>query len=152
MLQYSYYQDQSTAEIEAKISAGRQWLHRIADESTLRRFYAPAAPAKDDASPPLLILVGGQLARPLKTWADDGTKGTWGAQGTLVLVSNTDRSVSSAEMTARTGADRADLLAFDDLAPEETIIPGPPPHPHAMTVLPSVHTFMAALREKTGES
>jgi len=143
MLQYSYYQDQSTAEIEAKIRAGRQWLHRIADEQALRSLYEPS-----DGGPAPLILAGGRLDRPLETWADDGRKGTWGYKGTLVLVSNTRPEVSAADLAARTGANPADLLPFDDLAPRETVIPGPPPHPHAMTVLPSVHAFVAALRGK----
>ena len=148
MLQYSYYQDQSTAEIEAKIRAGRQWLHRVPNEDALQRLYTPA----EDGSPPPLVLVGGQLTRPLETWGDDGAKGAWGREGNLVLITNTGPGCTATELAATTGAAVKDILALDDLAQRETIIPGPPPHPHALTVFPSIHVFAGTLRERTGQT
>ena len=145
MLQYSYYKDQSTSELEAKIRAGRQWLHRIADVPALERVYEPEA---EGVRPPM-VLVGGELTRPLETWADDGTKGTWGREGDLVLISNTRPDVTPAELAAATGAEVETILAMDDLSQRETVIPGPPPHPHAMNVFPSVHAFVGTLRERT---
>lgn len=147
MLSYSYYQDESDSELESRIRSGRQWLHKINDEATLRALYEPAA----DGSPPLMVLLGGQLTRPLETLRDGGGKGNWGRKGSLVLISTSAADLEAGVLAARTKTPAEDLLPFHALAPREPIIPGPPSHPQAMTVSPSIHDFVLTLRERVNE-